>query len=213
MEDVTILLRLHDRATGGARGRPPRVLEVFKRAGVILAVTAWESYIEDALRRVFTHRLNMAKDPSEVASAFASAAQGWLSSQDKRPKPTELAAWTGKKWKKMIRDAFERDITDLNTPDARNIRRLSRTYIGTDITEHWRWRRVSSDSAAAKLRLLIDLRGRLVHRGRDLFESRQAARRLDLTSAIGLVRRLVVCTSRVLAHAQTRPTQRRPTRA
>ncbi len=201
MTDVTILLRLHDRATGGARGRPPRELEVFKRAGIILAVTAWESYVEDALRLAFAHRLKAAEQPSDVESAFVSTAEGWLGSQGKRPKPTELATWTGKKWKNMIRAAFDRDVSSLNTPDARNIRKLSRTYVGTDITEHWRWRRVSPASAAERLRHLIDLRGRLVHRGRDLFERRQAARRRDLTGAMALVRRLVVCTNRALGRS------------
>src|ERR1044072_8210427 len=47
--DVARLLALHDAETKRQPGRPSPDVEVFKRAGVILSVTAWETFVEDTI--------------------------------------------------------------------------------------------------------------------------------------------------------------------
>lgn len=76
--DVKILLNLHDSKTGGGKGRPVRELEVLKRAGVILAVTAWETFIEDSLEEKFRAKINGASSPKDVEGTFNAVAQAWL---------------------------------------------------------------------------------------------------------------------------------------
>jgi hypothetical protein len=47
--DAVTLLKIHDQATGGKSGRPKPELEALKRSALILAVTAWESFVEDTV--------------------------------------------------------------------------------------------------------------------------------------------------------------------
>lgn len=46
---------------------PPPEIEVLKRAGLIMAMTAWETYVEDLLQEASTERLNRLRD-REVAA-------------------------------------------------------------------------------------------------------------------------------------------------
>lgn len=45
---------------------PPAELEVLKRAGLIMAMTAWETYVEDRLQELTTERLEALNDPTIV---------------------------------------------------------------------------------------------------------------------------------------------------
>jgi hypothetical protein len=47
IKDAEELLAHFDRITGSAPGMPPPETEVLKRTGLIMAVTAWETYVED----------------------------------------------------------------------------------------------------------------------------------------------------------------------
>lgn len=194
--DVTLLLRHHDEATGKKRGRPSRELEVLKRSAVILAITAWESYVEDTLREEFQKRLQAAVSPRGVESAFNRAADEWLRSTP--TKPAEVMSWSGDGWKAIIKERFEQDVASLNTPGSRQVRKLSKRYLAKDITAAWTWRRTSAERAAERLDKLIQLRGSLTHRGRELFETQQAVRKKDALEGRRLVSRLVECTDREL---------------
>ena len=187
--DVKILLRFHDSQTGGGKGRPSRELEVFKRAGVILAVTAWETFIEDTLKDQFGAKLNAANSPKDVESTFNSVAQAWLD-RDKI-KPPELAQWALDGWKSMLMEKFSGDIEALNTPNSANVRELFKRYLGEDITKAWCWQGVSANAACGRLDALIKLRGGLVHRGRELFEEKASVQRHHVERAIVLLERLV----------------------
>jgi len=46
---------------------PPPETEVLKRAGLIMAMTAWETYVEDRLEEAATERLRTVTEPSVVA--------------------------------------------------------------------------------------------------------------------------------------------------
>ncbi len=191
MGDVAILLKTHDAETKRAAGRPDRSLEVFKRTGVILTVTAWEAYIEDTLTEQFNKRLKEAVAPVEISGTFNSVAQAWLNS---RPKPPDVSKWIGTGWKDAILEKFQHDVLALNTPSSENLKVLFERYLDLDITKHWKWRNTSSSKACQKLDALIRLRGELVHRGKNLFELKDKVRRSDLVDARHLTEKLVECT-------------------
>jgi RiboL-PSP-HEPN len=187
--DVKILLSLHDQRTGGGKGRPARELEVLKRAGVILAVTAWETFIEDTLEERFQAKIKAAQSPKDVESTFNSVAQAWLARE--KLKPPELAKWALDGWKAILTEKLSEEIGELNTPNSAKVRALFKRYISEDITKDWRWKGVSAPAACGRLDALIRLRGGLVHRGRELFEEKASVRRNHVVNAIALLERLV----------------------
>ena len=203
VQDVKTLLRLHDTETERKRGRPPVTIEVLKRSALILTVTAWEAFIEDAIRVTFEQRLAAATSPHDVEGTFCAVAAGWLNpGANSRPKPADLLRWTGEGWKELLNERFAEEIKNLNTPNSENIRGLSKRYIGSDLTASWRWGRViTSSSSCARLDKLIRRRGELVHRGKELFEKGGGAKRKEADEALSLVTRLVECSSSALAQA------------
>lgn len=194
LDDVRILLRFHDSTTGGGRGKPARDLEVLKRAGVILAVTAWETFVEDTLAREFRQKLAGAKGPKDIQSTFNSVASAWLQKmqlQNRQMQPPDLEKWTFDGWKSLITEKFSEDIAALNTPNSANVRAMFKKYTGGDITRAWRWKGVSSLDACNRLDALVRLRGSLVHRGKDLFDRKASAKRGNVVDAMDLLTRLV----------------------
>lgn len=197
LRGVSTLLDLYDDMTREVSGTRDPNLEVLKRAGIILTVTAWETLIENVLTSKFEERLAHAQTPDDIRGAFNFVAQAWLDST--KPRPPALAEWAGTGWKALVLDRFRRDISELNTPSSMNIRRLFKRYLDMDITSNWKWRRVSPSRACQKLDQLIELRGDLVHRGKEyLFENKAKALRRQLVEAIDLVKRLANCTANAL---------------
>jgi hypothetical protein len=201
MKDVQVLLELHDKETERLRGRPDRSLEVFKRAAVILSITAWETFIEDTIRSVAMERIQGARSPSDIPKTFNSVAASWL--QIGTPQPPALADWTGDGWKSKLIDYLEKQIADLNTPNAENIKQLSQRYLDLDITTSWRWRATSNDSAKRRLDDLIFTRGALVHRGPQMLEA-AAVKRAHVMEAIALLPKLAECTEKMLGREPRR---------
>lgn len=195
MGDVQRLLALHDAETKRRPGRPNPDLEVFKRAGVILAVTAWETFIEDTLSDALGKKLAAARTPKDVQSTFNAVANAWLSQKDL--KPLQLAEWALDGWKEMLRRHLQTEIEALNTPNSANIARLTKRYLGEDVTAAWRWRGLSALSARRRLDLLIALRGSLVHKAKGVFEPARVRRR-DVSGAIALLNRLAQATEETL---------------
>lgn len=138
------------------------------RAGVILTVTAWETFVEDTLRTYAAHVLETPTSPDEVPKAFNAVAQAWLfTTADKRHlTPPGLKKWTGDGWKTMIREHFENEVATFNTPKSENIASLFQRYAGFDVCALWKWEGTTSAEASANLDELVSKRGALVHRGR-----------------------------------------------
>ena len=67
LSDVYALLHA-DQQTSNTEGDK---LEVFLRAGVILMITAWETFIEDTIKAHFDKRIREAQDPKNVIRACA----------------------------------------------------------------------------------------------------------------------------------------------
>lgn len=204
LTDLRTLLSIHDRETQQTPGKPDRGLEVLKRAGVILAVTAWETFVEDTLTQQFKERMREALSPSEVQSAFNAAAEDWLypkSDSSSRPKPPGLAKWAESGWKNLVWKKFKQDIAALHTPNSKNVRKLFKRYLGLDVTGIWKWQGISSDRACQRLDSLIALRGSIVHRGKELSEDGPNVHRDQLVDTTTLVERLVQCTEVALGVA------------
>ncbi len=197
INDVDLLLKLHDTETKRQRGRPSRQIECFKRAAIILAITAWESFIEDTIRNCAERRITAARSPADVQRTFNSVADGWLKMQRT---PPDLAGWAGEGWKVRLATKLEDDLQALNTPNTENIKTLSKRYLDLDITLRWSWKGAKRLTAAYRLDQLIRLRGELAHRGPDLFEG-ASVRREQVEDARRLLRRLVECTEQAVGTA------------
>jgi hypothetical protein len=187
--DIDALLATHERETRGTRGRPSREHDIFKRAALVLLVTAWETFIEDTLGELFTDRLKDARTPNDIDSTFRAVAHSAL--DNAKLQPNDLIAWAGDGWKTQIRQRFDEEIAALNTPNSDNIQRLFRRYLNDDVTKSWTWQRTTRKDACQRLDALIRLRGELIHRSKELFERKDSITKKTLTDDVLLVRRLV----------------------
>jgi len=68
IKDAEQLLANFDAAKPASGGPPPPEAEVFKRAGLILAITAWETYVEDRTREALD--ANLAAIAGGLAAKF-----------------------------------------------------------------------------------------------------------------------------------------------
>jgi HEPN superfamily RiboL-PSP-like protein len=197
LTDPRKLLEWHDEARG-ASGRPKRDLEVLKRAAVILAVTSWETFIEDVLRWTLEDRLRMATNPRELLRAFSDVARERMKrGNDLDDHHEHLAEWSVDKWKDVVQGALKQDLDRFHNPNSAKSRRMYKKYLEVDVTAKWNWRGVTSQRACEQLDALLRLRGKLTHSasGKGLFFEPKAAVRLeDAAKAITLVERLGQCT-------------------
>lgn len=201
------LIEIHDEYTEAKAGRPEPRFEALKRSALILAVTAWESFIEDTVTQQLNRRVGAAETPSELKSVFNSVADEWLDPvrSPKRHGP-DLIHWAGEAWKTLIIDSLKRTLDTFHTPNSENTNRLFKRYLGIAICDHWSWQGVARDSASKQLDDLIALRGRVVHRGKTIHpfsKNETDIRRSDVVKALNLVYSLVDATERALGVAPT----------
>lgn len=195
LSDIRTLLSAWESQRKPGKGRPPEALEVFVRSGVILLITAWEAFIEDALRQAFDLEIARAAAPADVRKAFNAVAERWL--QD-APKAPDVSSWAGEGWKALISASFARELDKLNTPNSKNLASISTRYLGFDITSSWSWKGTPSEAAAARLDDAIKRRGDLVHQGKQISEQGRGAQKSELDAMMALVERLVSCSSSAL---------------
>ncbi len=101
---------------------PPPEIEVLKRAGLIMAMTAWETYVEDRLMEASAERLAGLAD-----SSIAAFVQSKLNDEIKR-----LHNPTSDKTIQLFRDYAGVDLTDRwswNQHDAKSVRERLNQYI------------------------------------------------------------------------------------
>ncbi|MCI0698256.1 DUF4160 domain-containing protein [candidate division KSB1 bacterium] len=200
------LVNIHDQKKGGSKRRPSQELEALKRSALILTVTAWESFVEDTVTEQFTAKLNVATTPAEVKGVFNSVADEWLDpNRSLRRHGPDLVAWTGDGWKELILQAFLATLEAFHTPNTENTNKLFKKYLGIAIKQNWSWRGISSSMAQQQLDNLINLRGRVVHRGRTLHPLSKKLpdiKRAIVVRALNLVYNLVGATERALGIAR-----------
>jgi hypothetical protein len=169
----------------------------FVRAGIILTVTAWETFIEDTLKALFQEEIAHATKPEDVLSAFNTVAAAWINRfavKQKYPNIPELAKWSGDGWKAQVIEHFNEHIANFNTPNSRNIIDLFKRYIDSNIKTAWQWEGMKPDDACKKLDDLVKVRGALVHRGRTNANPMPDISREQLITMITLVDQLVWAT-------------------
>jgi len=163
----------------------------FIRSGIILTVTAWETFIEDTLKVHFKNRLEQAIRPEDILNTFNAVAAAWINRLgEKRLKPQDLARWSGDGWKTLITEYFSSELLAFNTPKSENIVALFKRYIGYDIKAVWKWSGITPDEASSRLDELVSMRGALVHRGRTSTDPTPYIDRERLIAMITLVEQL-----------------------
>lgn len=196
------LIDIHDDKTGGTAGRPPVELEALKRSALILAVTAWESFVEDTVQAQLEINLGKAITPDDMKSVFNTVANEWLGPNAERPKPPTLIQWTGDSWKKVILNSLEKELKLFHTPNTENTDELFDRYLGhANLSKVWSWQRVSAKQAPKRLDDLIKMRGRAVHigkRGHPLTAPEPHISRKSVVDALNLIYNLVHTTEKVL---------------
>ena len=201
------LISIHDTSTGGKAGRPRQELEALKRSALILAVTAWESFVEDTVTQQLETRLATATKPSDMHSVFNSVADEWLDPQrsGKRHGP-DLAQWVGDGWKSLIRASLADTLDTFHTPNTDNTNKLFKRFLGIAIKDKWSWQGVGAIKAERMLDALIKLRGRAVHRGKTfhpLSTPEPDMQRNTVEKALNLIYNLVDATEHALGISPT----------
>lgn len=193
--DAETLLSIHARFSTGKPGRPEYRLEALKRSALILAVTAWETYIEDYLGSESEALLRTAASPGEL-----SWAGDWL-----RARSSGAPGSAGRKvqeWKEFVRERVGAEIQRLHSPNSTKIRTLAKKTIGIDITQRWHWQGVSVAVAARRLDQLVRRRGAVVHRGKPFARQGSNVRLTEARAAIVLCRMLVKTNEETSAHTR-----------
>ncbi|HLB46994.1 MAG TPA: HEPN domain-containing protein [Anaerolineales bacterium] len=184
--DVRTLLFWHRRAKSLILKEDWYSLEVFKRAGIIISVTAWETFIEDVLSVEFAARLAKTETVEQTKNNFRRIIKAPIDAN--RLTTYDLANFSVDDLKGLISNRFNKELGGLHNPNSKNIRDLSTKFLGSDLTTNWQWRKVSSSVACQKLDTLMKDRGRLAHRNRP-FERILQRQALD---ALNLVQQLVL---------------------
>lgn len=185
--DVDRLLEIHKDIAGDDAGRKYGV-EVLNKSGIVLVCAFWEGYIEDvcneAVKHLVTHVFDHTKLPKEPKKLLATAL---------KEEKNELAVWglAGDGWKALLQ-AKVQTLTDgvagLNTPKHEKVQELFNKAVGLkDVTDAWKWQKMSTTSACAKLDAFVSLRGAIAHRGK-LTES---VKKKDATDFLAFVELLI----------------------
>lgn len=133
----------------------------------MLITAIWEAYCEDIVAEALTHLVKHA--PS--ADALPKHIKKVIADELKAEK-NDIAIWSlsDDNWRQFLKDRLSRLQEDrnrrLNTPKAENIRELFLRGLGIDdITDAWKWAKVSQKAACKKLDDYVTLRGQIAHRG------------------------------------------------
>lgn len=191
-KDIRALLSFYENTFKA--GRRDQSLDVFKRASLILTITAFETFVEDVLRVCVLEKLKNALEPNQIMAAFNTVAQDWYSAISQRqatsPKPADFVKWAGQGWKRLIQERLENDLRNLNTPKSGNIRVFTKRYVGSDITAAWIWPGMTATKAQVKLDKLITIRGELAHRIGDYLEAKSGLQLKDCLDAVEFIEKL-----------------------
>ena len=141
------------------------------RAALIFVVTAWESYVEDAVREaadlMATHCPTFMDLPKSVRKAIIDQVTPIKGPDTRTPSGKFAHDLADDGWRELLR-VFANQATqggNFNTPNTSNIANLFQRWIGADITRCWAWQGFAAPRAAERLDETIELRGHIVHTG------------------------------------------------
>lgn len=155
---------------GGSTTHPQSAAR--NRAALTFCITAWEGYVEDAVREASTFLADkcasFASLPKPVRAALVNAVTpqsgpNTKSTSGKYPQDLADDGWRG-----LLKE-FSKDATEggnFNTPKTKNVADLFTKWCGIDVTDSWSWQNFAKPGPAKRLDESIGLRGDIVHTGK-----------------------------------------------
>jgi hypothetical protein len=164
-QDVDQLWKIHQEFAGGGSGRKYGV-EVLNRAVIVFITACWESFLEDLAREAFETLLDNAPDASSLPSKLRDSVTKPIFEQKNSSKVWDLA---GTGWKALMqahtKEVLDRWIGSFNTPKTAQVNTLYAELLGIGkLSSNWKWRRMPSDRAEARLDNYVTIRGNIAHR-------------------------------------------------
>lgn len=166
--DIEQLWIIHEDYAGQGRGRK-RGVEVLNRSAIIFVTACWESYIEDLAVEAFDYLLLNAQDSTAIPNKVKSLAVKVLR-EDKNPLQIWEIADGG--WRDVVKrhkgEVHKAWLEKFNTPKTAQVNGLFENMIGlSQLSSHWRWKKMSALQSEAALDDFITIRGNIAHRIRD----------------------------------------------
>lgn len=149
LNDAHRLFAFYDAEIARHKPRIPEEAEVLKRACLIMAVTSFETYIEDFLRELFPPRLTAETTPDKFKTIFEVVAKKWL--REHPDKPAAFVEWTGEGWKELLKTNLEQRLNALHTPKSEVVIGLFRQFLGVELSKHWCWQGYAFAPACKRL--------------------------------------------------------------
>jgi hypothetical protein len=189
--DIDRLLEIHLHEGGDDRGRRYD-LEVLNKSAIVLITAYWEAYCEDVAEEGLAHILRHANSadalPENLRKTLAKEIKSALN---------ELEVWkiADLGWKTYLNDRLERLREErnrrLNTPKSSNIDALFLDAIGIPkMSSSWKWKKMSSAQATAKLDKYVSLRGAIAHRGKHS----ESVKKSEVEDFLGFTKKLAALT-------------------
>lgn len=164
LEDVRSLLEHHPASKQSGPGRPAVApgVDPLLRACVALCYTAWEVYVEEALRETVRDLLNRDK-PREIPVSL----RDWVTAKAK----SDPWAFAGEGWKMVVLAELDRRLDGsggkfgFNTASPDGVIKLYKEVLGFEPLTSVSWQRYANDKVLADVGTLVEVRGEIVHRG------------------------------------------------
>ncbi len=137
------------------------------QSGMIFIVTAWEAYVEDIVREAAAHLAEHTASFGDLPTASQRNVIKMLASDAHELAAARLA---GDGWRQELINLAEARTSGnaFNTPKPERVSDLLAAVLGLDnIESHWKWAKMSSASACARLTETIEIRGAIVHAGEE----------------------------------------------
>jgi hypothetical protein len=165
-KDVKRLLEIHADIGGDSPGKRYG-LEVLNKSALVLITAVWEAYCEDVAAEAVQHLIQYIPDPAKLPNELKKKVASELKAEKH-----ELEIWklAGNGWRAILQARVysltaERN-TKLNTPKTSQINDLFSSALGlSNVSDSWKWRKMSAATAAKKLDNYVTLRGAVAHRG------------------------------------------------
>lgn len=166
--DASRLMEIHEECTGGAAGRR-RGYDALNRSAIILAVAAWEGFVEELLEYAVGRAARNLKGPQslpqnvrEAMIAHLYEGQGWF----RLTPATKASIWSlaGTGWRTLyIKYARDR-IGALHTPNYTNVKKAFSAGIGLpNLADGWGATRWTPQDYITRIDALLQLRHRIAH--------------------------------------------------
>lgn len=164
LEDVRSLLEHHPASKLTGPGRPASApgIDPLLRACVSLCYTAWEVYVEEALRESVADLLSR-DDPLTLPISL----RQWVASKAK----SDPWAFAGGGWKSVVTAELDKRIDGsggkfgFNTASPDGVIKLYMEVLGFEPLTSVSWQRYANDKVLADVGMLVEVRGEIVHRG------------------------------------------------